>query len=53
MHSIGIPDAYIQKRGGWSTDSVMKKIYRHTLADAERESNEKIQANMGTLFENI
>ena len=33
LHSIGIPDAYIMERGGWSTPHVMQKVYRHALAD--------------------
>lgn len=37
MHAKKIPDAYIMKRGGWSTDSTLKNVYRHTLADQEAE----------------
>ena len=33
LHSIGIPDAYIMERGGWSTPHVMQKVYCHALAD--------------------
>ena len=33
LHAIGIPDAYIMERGGWSTPHVMQKVYRHALAD--------------------
>ena len=33
LHYLNIPDAYIQKRGGWSTPSVMQSIYRHALED--------------------
>ena len=38
-HSIGIPDAYIMKMGGWKTDHVMKTVYR----DAMKEKNEEMQ----------
>lgn len=31
-HDIGIPDADILVTGGWSTDHVMKSIYRHALS---------------------
>lgn len=41
MHAIGIPDAYIIERGGWTTDGVMKSIYRHTLSDRQKEINDK------------
>lgn len=33
MHAIGIPDVYIMERGGWSTDSTLKAIYRNSLDD--------------------
>lgn len=41
LHAQGVPDAYIMKRGGWSTDRVLKAVYRHTLSDRQREMNEK------------
>lgn len=40
MHVIGIPDAYIMKRGGWETDSTLKKIYRGTMSDYEEKYTE-------------
>lgn len=33
LHSIGVPDAYIMDRGGWSSDKVLKSIYRNSLSD--------------------
>ena len=33
LHAIGIPDAYVQKRGGWSSASTLQNVYRHALAD--------------------
>lgn len=36
LHALGIPDVYIIKRGGWSTDYTMKKVYRNTLHDYEK-----------------
>lgn len=41
LHSLGIPDEYILKRGGWSTDSVMKSIYRGALDDVAIKMNKK------------
>ena len=35
MLKLGIPDKYAMERGGWSTDSTMKKVYQHTFS-AER-----------------
>ena len=33
LHALNIPDAYIQKRGGWANASTLQNIYRHALAD--------------------
>lgn len=30
-HELGYSDAMIQSLGGWSTDTVMKRVYRHAL----------------------
>lgn len=35
-HSEGMSDADIMKSGGWKTDTVMKRIYRHAM-NAESE----------------
>ncbi|MBQ0112528.1 MAG: site-specific integrase [Bacteroidales bacterium] len=39
-HAMGIPDKYIQLQGGWKTDHIMKKVYRHSLDD-EYEKTQK------------
>lgn len=36
-HSIGIPDAVIIESGGWKTDHVMKKVYRHAKDVDEKQ----------------
>ena len=41
-HTLGIPDAYILKLGGWKTDSVMKGVYRHAQKDKIREQEDII-----------
>lgn len=41
-HAAGIPDAYIQQRGGWASNYVMNNVYRHTLSEAQKEENKKI-----------
>lgn len=33
LHAIGVPDQYIMERGGWSSDSTLKSIYRNSLSD--------------------
>ncbi len=39
MHALGVPDAYIMQRAGWSSDTVLKQVYRHALADKTAEMN--------------
>ncbi len=41
-HTLGIPDAYILKLGGWKTDNVMKNVYRHAQKDKIKEQEEII-----------
>ena len=41
-HSLGIPDVYIMKAGGWKTDYVMKNVYRNALKDQEEKMQRKI-----------
>lgn len=40
-HSLGIPDAYIMRSGGWKTDHVLKTVYRHALSDKQVEMEVK------------
>ena len=37
MHAIGVPDQYIMERHGWSSDGVLKDVYRNTLSDKAKE----------------
>lgn len=43
-HSIGMSDAAIMQAGGWKTDSIMKKVYRHSMND--REEQERVAKSM-------
>lgn len=47
-HSIGIPDVYIMKSGGWRTDYVMKSVYRNALKDQEEKMSKKYSEKMFT-----
>ena len=51
MHAMGIPDVYIMQRGGWTTDNVMKTVYRHTLNDKEKEMNQKANDYFGNFMQ--
>lgn len=44
MHALGVPDAYIMQWLGWSSDHVLKSIYRHALPDEEARQAAKIRA---------
>ena len=48
MSALGVPEADILKMGGWGTDHVMKRVYRHSMMDkeekAKREAAEKLQS---------
>jgi len=42
IHSLGISNVYLRQRGGWSTDSVMQRVYIHAMEDINRVETEKI-----------
>lgn len=42
MHAIGVPDQYILQRGGWSSDNIMKSVYRNVIDAEAIKQNEKI-----------
>ena len=41
MHSIGIPNRYIQERGGWATNSCMTRVYQNVI-DLEKKKQTKV-----------
>ncbi len=41
MSSLNIPEADILEMGGWETDYVMKNVYRHTMKDKLKISQDK------------
>lgn len=45
-HSLGIPDAYIMKAGGWKTDHVMKTVYRDALRDKNEEMQRRVSDSL-------
>lgn len=50
LHALGIPDSYIMTRGGWTTDNVLKNIYRHTLEEENKKVTEKANNHFSSLF---
>lgn len=49
MHALGMPDQYIMQRGGWSSDYVMKNVYRNTLSDQAITFNNKINDHFSSI----
>ena len=45
MHAIGVPDEYILDRGGWGTDSVMKRVYRDVIGIEKRKQTDVINGH--------
>jgi integrase len=50
-HALGIPDQYIMTRGGWSSDRVLKNVYRHTMSDRMQQMTNKANEHFKTLLE--
>lgn len=43
-HALNVPDIYIQKRGGWSSDNVLRSIYTHAMTSKQDAVGEMIDA---------
>lgn len=50
QHALGVPDAYIMARGGWSDDRVLKEVYRHTLEKEEMKMNNKTNKHFESIL---
>ena len=50
-HAAGIPDAYIQSAGGWSTDYTMRSVYRQTLPEAQKQYADRMTGIIDGLME--
>lgn len=42
MALLQVPDKYAQERGGWKTDTVMKKVYTHTFGQERQRVDNMI-----------
>lgn len=49
MHAIGVPDIYIQQRGGWASASVLRRVYTNVIDIEQRRQTEKINDHFGKL----
>lgn len=50
LHALGVPDAYIMQRGGWKTDSTLKRVYRHAMGDKQSEFDAVATAHFSGLI---
>ena len=46
LHAHEMPDAYIQHRGGWSSDRIMKQVYLQTLQDQSEILTDKAMSHL-------
>lgn len=53
QHALGIPDAYIMQRGGWSSDGVLKAVYRHAMSDKISDMDHKANNYFNNLCNTI
>lgn len=49
-HSLGIPDKYIMEAGGWKTNTVLNQVYKHAMADKNREMQKIVSDKIAGLF---
>lgn len=49
MLRLNVPTKYQMTRGGWSTDSTLKTVYQHTMADYQTEVDEQIYSFINNL----
>lgn len=45
-HDLGIPDKYIMASGGWSSNSIMDRVYKRTFADKMTVYNKKVSKRL-------
>lgn len=53
MHAIGVPDQYILQRGGWSSDNVMKTVYRNVIDLESTKQNKKINKHFNKISKSV
>lgn len=53
QHALGIPDAYIMRRGGWGNDGVLKAVYRHAMDSRQADMNQIANRHFSTMQHEI
>lgn len=50
MLALGVPDKYAMERGGWATDSTLKKIYQSTFSDQRKVFDQRIDDYFSEMY---
>lgn len=50
LHSMGVPDKYIMRNGGWECESVLHSVYQHTMSDRIEAENAKVVDFFDSLY---
>lgn len=51
QHALGVPDAYIMQRGGWSSDRILKAVYRHAMQDKQSDNDRLANDHFAELYD--
>lgn len=51
QHALGIPDQYIMEAGGWTSDQVMKTVYRNTFDSAKKHFSDIANDHFQTMLD--
>ena len=51
MVFLGVPDKYAMERGGWSTDSTLKKVYQSTFSDQRKRYDAVVDDYFSKLYD--
>lgn len=49
MHAIGVPDQYILQRGGWTSEGVMRSVYRNVIDLENIRQTQKINKHFSDM----
>lgn len=53
LHAIGVPDVYIMQKGGWSSDSTLKRVYRGVMDDYKEKFDKKAFEHINDITRNM
>lgn len=51
LHAHNIPDKYVMKLGGWSTDNVLRNVYQYTFEEDALNAQNNINHYFNNVFE--